>query len=247
MMIKRFTLFLKSFSTDAPTRALLRAIAFNRLPELTAHSAHNGYVSGIKTNFILSQHLDLIPVAHIDAIKNHQLMHALLRAGLIARALEAETPTLLRILANSDVFLDSSFETQMYYASQTETAHHEIASLALAALADSRIAKEQWHDYAEGILTAVRWGGPKWAAWAHRADLPLLDCLPIREAIAGAYKTLPEERTFKLMHAIGQAQSGHSQMALKLLLERCGPTPAACLAAPQDRYFEGIDALKGLS
>lgn len=235
-MIRRIRLFKDSFSLDSIGRKIALAIVFNRLPSLLATTYVDDYQQTLKTRDWLTDALPLIPVAHLAAISNHPFFSSLIEARLVQYALGHEHPTLLRILARSERFLESGFERIMYQASIATINHPQLASLTLAAAADRTIANESWSDYAEGIVTACRMGGPKWLAWAYNADLPVIDCLPIKEAITNSYGTIPNTATFNLLMMLANATSAHERIDMRSLLQDAGETPEDCFMNPSATF-----------
>jgi hypothetical protein len=159
-------------------------------------------------------------------------------------ALQHQRPDLLMTLLRSPTPPD--FHALCVETAATPTHHPALASALMAMAADFAIAQENWTSYTQG-LTA--WAGRRNGgiyAWAHLLGLPVLDCLPLKEALASRYGLIPDEGTFRLGYALANHRSGHQHFTLTRLLEHAGTDPVEALYRPTQPFLDGCLALPAL-
>jgi hypothetical protein len=117
------------------------------------------------------------------------------------------------------------------------------ASTALAMAADKTIAKRHWSDYADGLVLALAKGHIGALSWAVQVDLPVDDCLPLREGLSRLHGSGVDEAVFRLAVLGANARTNHQKLRLRKVLEQAEPTPEGALFGANTKLWQAALAL----
>jgi hypothetical protein len=186
--------------------------------------------------------------SHIPHLENTAILSEFVNRGLLENAIFRKSPALLKSLTFSDtVLLKTHFTIAMAKCLRPNLPNPKAVSLFLATLADSKLSQERWKNYADGLVGAACNGHIGVFSWANSVDLPVLECLPLQEAITKAYGSIPTDEAFLLMLAISNAHSGHSVLKMKKFLTQAGQTPEIQLFTPDSKFIDACKMLPGIT
>jgi hypothetical protein len=161
----------------------------------------------------------------------------------LADALERGHRGWLETLCSTRWFEGTPFVELVRQTLATGAANPAHASTALAMAADKTIAKRHWSDYADGLVFALSMGHIGVLSWAIQVDLPVDDCLPLRESLSRLHGSGVDEAIFRLAVLGANARTHHQRMRLRKTLQQADNTPEGALFGANTGLWQAALAL----
>lgn len=149
----------------------------------------------------------------------------------------------LETLTQTQWFTAHSFVTLVEQALTAPNADPRLVSTALAIAADNAIAQKRWSDYADGLTRALSMGHIGALAWASHMDLPVEDCLPLRESLSRLHGSGVDEAVFRLVVLVANARTSHQKLRVQKILAKADATAEGALLGPNTALRKACLAL----
>ena len=179
------------------------------------------------------------------ALKNHPVFACATQAALLRAAVDRRDSHLLTALATSGWADGASFKHALLDALENPPPADmaDKTALVLAIMANATIARGKWEDYGEALAGALKRDHLGAIAWAGQNDLPVVDCLPVRERMTTIYAVGATEAAFRLAYTLGHEPTAHQRLRVMALLRQAGTTPGAALFYPDTAFLTGCLSL----